>query len=207
MTGKIHAPGTTVLHYVHSGLNRPPEVDGITIAKLCQRFLDAKQTRVASNELVESIYRDNEISWRLIVRCLQPRMVVAGLAPPDFCHLRETWSAGYEIHHIERPLTVARMVLKFGWSHSLQKSPIELCDKSSARTKIALTLSICRRLPSVAFSEIGFNEVGTRRTPFFLGSASVHGRTHAATLGRRPIHPSWPISISWIVLCNFATGT
>lgn len=96
---------------------------GLTIAELCNRFLEAKERRLATDELQASTFHDYLRVCKEIAAAFGRDRLVDDLAADDFEKLRATLAKKYGITRLGNTIVRVRSVFKYGLENDLMEKP------------------------------------------------------------------------------------
>jgi len=73
---------------LHAGREPRPDVEGLTVAELCNHFMTSKKLLMDSEEITDRTWRDYYSTCERVVSAFGRRRVVADLTAADFERLR-----------------------------------------------------------------------------------------------------------------------
>jgi len=88
--------------------------DSITVADLCNQFLDTKRTAVNAGELSPRTWSEYHRCCEHVAKALGRNVTVGQLAPEDFGKLRALLVEHYAANGLSKYITFARMVFAWG---------------------------------------------------------------------------------------------
>ena len=104
---------------------RTPRVtgDGLTVAELCSKFLDAKYAKLQTGELSPRSFADCKMTTDRIVRVFGKKRLVEDLAADDFAELRRDIAKTRNPESVGNEIGRIRGVFKFGLdNHLIEKA-------------------------------------------------------------------------------------
>jgi integrase len=128
--GKWDDPDAALQKYLdqkddlHSGRTPRKTGDRLTIADLCNRFLNAKRHLLDTSEITVRSFRDYFSTCERIVDILGRNRLIDDLAADDFESFRSTLSKGRGPVALGNEIGRVRMVFKYGYDQALIDKPI-----------------------------------------------------------------------------------
>jgi integrase len=111
---------------LHAGRTPRPKSDGVSVASVCNPFLEGKENRVESGELSAESFRDYYDVCKLIAKFFGRNRLVEDLTATDFAKFRSWLSKRHGIHRLAKDVRVTRMVFKFAYDSELIDNPVRL---------------------------------------------------------------------------------
>ncbi len=102
-----------------AGREPRPKCDGLTVAQLCDEFLNDRRAYLASGELSPRTFRTYHRACAEIVKVFGKHRRYSDLAPTDFATLRARFATGRAPASIAMLVTIARMVFEFAFDQGL----------------------------------------------------------------------------------------
>jgi len=99
--------------------------DGLTVAELCNRFLEAKRARVSSGELAMSTWTGYKVSSQHIIRWFGRNRLVEDLRPDDFRQYRAELSKTNGLVGLANQVRHARSVFGYAYKADLIDRPVK----------------------------------------------------------------------------------
>lgn len=113
------------LPYLERGEVPPAyEPDAITLLQLCNEFLAAKKTRVASGELSQTTWKEYKRTADNLLAHFGQHRSVASIAPIDFVAYRAKLAEGRKLVALKNEVNRARIIFKFAFDAGLIDKPI-----------------------------------------------------------------------------------
>jgi integrase len=115
---------------LHTGRTPQEKTDGLTIVKLCDDFLKAKERQVEAEELTGRMFGEYKVMTDLCVKLLGRNTLVEKLTPDDFARLRDAMvnkgvrGEGWGPHRVTNGITRIKTVFKFGFEAGLMDRPV-----------------------------------------------------------------------------------
>ena len=103
----------------------PPQGDGLTLGRLSNLFLVAKQRLVDSGEMKSATWHDYHRTCDWILKVLGPGRHVAKLRPIDFENLRADFAKTHNSTTLSDDITRARVVFKYAFDSDLIDRPVK----------------------------------------------------------------------------------
>ena len=98
--------------------------DGLTVADLCDHFLDAKKARVASGELTQRTWDDYQQLLVLVVETLGRNRAASDIQPEDWAGLRDAFAKRWGPWRLANAVVYTKGVWKWGWENRLLPAPM-----------------------------------------------------------------------------------
>ena len=98
--------------------------DGLTVADLCNHFLDAKSHQVDAGEIKRRTFRDYHATCKIVVKSFGRDRLVDDLAAEDFLTLRATRAKRLGPHALSREVQGVRTLLKYAFDAALIDKPV-----------------------------------------------------------------------------------
>lgn len=109
---------------LHAGRTPRVNKDGLSVALLCNHFLDAKKKRMQAREMTTRSYTEYRATTDLIVSQLGNRTLVDDLAAPDFEALRATIARRAGPVRLGNEVQRVRCVFKYAYEAGLIDRPM-----------------------------------------------------------------------------------
>ena len=109
---------------LHAGRTPRSTGDGLTIAGLCNQFLNAKAAMMKNGELAEITFRNYHRSCRRIIDVLGKTRLVDDLRADDFAELRAALAETLGLASLKTEIQSIRVVFKFAFDQRLIQQPI-----------------------------------------------------------------------------------
>ena len=116
----------------------PPEGDGLTIGRLSNLFLEAKERLRDSGELKPATWYDYSRTCDRIIKVLGPGRHVAKLRPIDFERLRADFAKTHNATTLSDDITRAWVLFKYAYSSDLVDRPVKYGDGFKKPSKATL---------------------------------------------------------------------
>jgi integrase len=171
---------------LHAGRTPRVKADGLTIADLCNRFLNAKLRRRTSGELGSRMFVEYKETTDLLVGAFGKTRLVDDLAADDFERLRATMAERWGPVRLGNGVTRVKSVFKYGLDNGLMEraprygSEFKKPDKTILRRHRAKNGTKMLEAAQVR-SLIDAADV-TMRAMILLGINAGFGNTDVATL-------------------------
>ena len=111
---------------LHAGRTPRPKSDGVTVAGVCNPFLEAKEDRLDSGELSPDTFRDYFSTCKRLTKFFGRDRAVDDLTADDFTKFRAWLSKTkkHGVHQLGKGVRVTRMVFKFAYDSELIDKPV-----------------------------------------------------------------------------------
>jgi integrase len=111
---------------LHAGRTPRPKSDGISVADVCNPFLEAKEDRLDSGELSPDTFRDYFSTCKRLTKFFGRGRPVDDLTADDFTKFRAWLSKTkkHGVHQLGKGVRVTRMVFKFAYESELIDKPV-----------------------------------------------------------------------------------
>lgn len=138
--GKIHCFGTWDDHtaalerhnkeypYLKAGVPVPDSFDGLTVAKLCNKFLAVKDDDRAAGEITDRWFDDLVEIGELIVANFNRNRAVESLGPDDFRKLRKVIVTKHSPTIARNRIARVKAFFRFAWENQLIDRPVRYGD-------------------------------------------------------------------------------
>jgi integrase len=108
---------------LHAGRTPRPQGDGLTVAKLCDRFLKSKLRKLEAGEMEARSFGEYHDTTDLIVAAFGKTRLVDDLAADDFESLRASMAKRWGPVRLSRVITRVKSVFKYGFNNGLIDRP------------------------------------------------------------------------------------
>jgi integrase len=108
---------------LHAGRTPRPQTDGLTVAVLCNRFLNAKLHKLQAGELEARSFGEYREATDLIVAAFGRSRLVDDLAADDFESLRASMAKRWGPVRLSRVITRVKSVFKYAFNNGLIDRP------------------------------------------------------------------------------------
>jgi integrase len=108
---------------LHAGRTPRVKTDGLTVADLCNKFLNAKKRKLEAGEIGPRSFGDNRETTDLIVSAFGKSRLVDDLAADDFEALRASMSKRWGPMRLGGTITRIKSVFKYGFENGLIDRP------------------------------------------------------------------------------------
>ena len=141
---------------------KPPRGDGLTVGRLSNLFLEAKQRLVDSGELKPATWYDYHRTCERIIKALGPGRHVANLRSIDFEHLRADFATTHNSTTLSDDITRSRVLFKYAFDSDLIDRPVKYGQgfKKPGRATLARN---ARRNPAACSKRKTCRRSSTRR--------------------------------------------
>lgn len=177
-----------VRDHLHGGLDVPPDVDGVTLDELVNRWLDSLLARKASAEITERHFQDCRRDGKRVLDALGRPRPVASLRPADFATLRGAIAEGRAVETVHSIMTRVRSMFTWGVVNGLlERRPrygTEFRRPSASRRRRARRRGGRRDLPAEAIRTL-LDAAGGHvklRAMILLGVNAALGNSDCAAL-------------------------
>ena len=114
-----------VKEYLQAGRRPPsPEAAGLQLKDLCNKFLNAKRSRVDSGELSARTFQGYHAAAAELLSHFGAERLVDDCRPEDFESFRGKVATTRGVHGISKMVTVVRTIFGFGFNAGLIEKPI-----------------------------------------------------------------------------------
>ncbi len=142
------------------------KIDGVTVAQLCDRFLQAKDQQLAIGEITKLTRNDYEKTTDRIIAEFGKSRVVTDLVSEDFEGLRATLSKTRKAVALGNEIQRMRVVFKYAYDAGLIPQPMRYGPLFRRPTKKALRVERAKR-PQKLFSAKEIEKLLDKATPQF----------------------------------------
>jgi integrase len=125
---------------LHAGRKPRPDLDGLTIRELANRFLNAKQALVDAGELSPRTWAEYKATADLLVESYGKQRLVTDLDPEDFASLRNKMAKKWGPHRLAKIIQYTRSVFKHALDAGLIDRPVRFGPGFNRPTKKTLRL-------------------------------------------------------------------
>ncbi len=109
---------------LHAGRTPRPEPEGLTVKKLCNQFLLAKQALVDSGELLARTWTDYKAACALVISRFGKGRLVEDLGPEDFAALRKHMASRWKPTSVRSVIQRVRCLFKYASDNRLIPGPV-----------------------------------------------------------------------------------
>lgn len=197
--GKVHYFGTDADAALEKYLDErdtlqagrtPASRDGLTVAGLCNHYLEFKESLVSSGELSPRTFHQYLRGCRAIVDYFGRDRLVDDVRPEDFTKFRSVLAKGRGVHALGGMICVTRMVFLFGQDEGLIEKHVQFgkafkppSKKSLRRSRRTVQQKHGKRMFQPDKLKLIIDECGAHlRAMVYLGINCGFGQTDCANL-------------------------
>ena len=157
---------------LHAGRKPREGVEGLTVKKLCNKFLNAKQALVNSGELTRRSWDDYKAACELCVTHFGKTRLVDDLDPDDFGKLRAALAKGWGPVTLGNVIQRIRVVFKFAHDGGLIDRPVRYGQNFKRPSRKSVRVDRAKKGPKLFTAE----EVrGTRSADHVIDVWAIFG--------------------------------
>ena len=189
------------------GRARPSKVDGVTVAAVCDQFLQAKEQLVKSGEITQKTWHDyKRVTDRLVARFGESR-VMLDLGPDDFTDLRADFSKTNGVVALANFIQRVRIVCKFAYDQGKIPTPLKFGQLFKRPSVKALRIQKAKSAPKLfSADEVTLlieSAPAQLRAMILLGVNAGLGNNDCAALEQRHLD----LAGGWMEFARVKTGT
>jgi integrase len=132
---------------LHAGKKPREESEGITVNKLCNKFLNAKRRLVDSGELSARSWDDYKAACTLVSNHFGKGRLLADVDPDDFAKLRNKMARKWGAVRLGNVIQRVRSIFKYGFEAGLIDRPVRFGPEFKKPSKKTLRLNRARQGP------------------------------------------------------------
>ncbi len=105
--------------------SRTASPDAHLLRDLVNKFMEAKDAKLRSDELSIFTWRDHEAACNELVSAFGATRPIASLRADDFAKLRISWTDKWSKVRVKKFIVMARGIFKFGYANDIIKTPMK----------------------------------------------------------------------------------